>query len=68
MFVYGTCDEYFFYQHCLYVLKMSSDLLFIVLFFLTGTLFLEIVFLLIIDQRKELKYYLIMSACQVSMR
>ena len=33
MFVYGTCDEYFYYQHCLYVLKMSSDLLFIVLFF-----------------------------------
>ena len=57
----------YFYHHCPYVLKMSSDLLFIVFFF-TGTLFLGIVFLLTIDQRKELKYYPIMNACQVIMR
>ena len=58
----------YFYHHCPYVLKMSSDLLFIVFFFFTGTLFLGIVFLLTIDQRKELKYYPIMNACQVIMR
>lgn len=59
----------YFYHHCPYVLKMSSDLLFLVcFFFFTGTLFLGIVFLLTIDQGKELKYYHIMNACQVSMR
>lgn len=57
----------YFYHHCPYVLKMSSDL-FLVCFFFTGTLFLGIVFLLTIDQGKELKYYHIMNACQVSMR
>lgn len=58
----------YFYHHRPYVLKMSSDLLFLVCFFYTGTLFLGIVFLLTIDQGKELKYYHIMNACQVSMR